>query len=132
MARKQAILTLDNFFMQVAAYLPKPVQDAENAYLQCDRPGRVPRFYGGYRLDGNLIRMSSRQLVEGLANGWDPLRKAITDPDSSEVRIAQRFAWMLEKGFTIHHIEVVRNDDRDDDWVDVHFAGPDPAISPYC
>ena len=43
---------------------------------------------------------------------------------------AEHFTRMLRNGWTIAEVRIEPTE-RDDDWIEFVFSGPDPAISPF-
>lgn len=115
---------------------PAPVQSALNARYELDGRGiRKGQKYwghslGGLRMSRSEFRMSARELVEALA--VDGASKHLTKRyELDQPGMPNPFLRAIMAGETITAVELQRQRGSDDDWIEFHFAGPDPAISRF-
>lgn len=117
-------------------YLPPPVSTARNAFNKVEKGPEVfgNSFYGGYRVEGNTIKISSRGLLELLA-GRNELKQFLQDhgqaPTDTHPANQNYFALRFNEGRLIENVRIEKSADRDDDWIVFELGNPDPAISKY-
>jgi hypothetical protein len=126
-------LRLRTTLADAVARLPKPVLDSLNAYIQCREPGYRHGHLGGHQLNGKLVKISARTVLELLAgritaseineaHEWRPKRgegRGTLNP----------FERCLREGRMITRIGVEAAEDESDDSLTIEFGEPDPAIS---
>jgi len=130
-ARHGALLDHLNTFLKL---MPHPVLSAPNAAHQCNKTGFSYGLHGGYWQSGNILKVSSRQILEALAglpsHGLPPpdapADSPLPPPDWQEF-----FRDFLFGGKMISKVTVVPNDGTDDDTLEFEFTSPDAATSPF-
>lgn len=125
---KAVIDAVNHFLRTLCAHMPHPVQDASNAYRQFDQPGYGLGAHGGYTVSPNRIRVSSRELLEHLVL-WQC--KDRIPVDRAREAVSGTAMTALQEGRLIKSVEVIDGGDIDDDYVEIRFTDPDPAISPF-
>jgi hypothetical protein len=129
---------LEAFFADIIADMPSPVMMPINAALRARESGYDLGFHGGYRVSGDIVRMSSRELVETLAglrrlddNGAKYVNEARKRPQRPSA-LQGAFLRMLREGRLPAAIRVVDGtEDEPDDWIEIEFGDPDPAITRF-
>lgn len=108
--------------------LSKPINDARNAinHLRSKRRNEGLSFYGGLTMTKNTVRISSRGLHELLA-GRVEQKKYLEDHQY----VKNFFESKLNEGKMIKEIKVEKSKEEDDDWLEIKFGEPDPAISDF-
>lgn len=112
--------------------IPKPMADACNAVLRCEKNGYGLGKHGGYEMGGKVVKISARLVQELLAgevsterfrefHGWGREPGGLPNP----------FARSLGRGELISAINVVDCGNEDDNQLEFHFGPPDPAVSPF-
>lgn len=76
----------------------------------------------------NRIRVSSRELLEHLVL-WQC--KDRIPVDRAREAVSGTAMTALQEGRLIKSVEVIDGGDIDDDYVEIRFTDPDPAISPF-
>jgi hypothetical protein len=128
---------LSTLFTEMLREMPKPVMMPANGAMRAREPDYDIGHHGGYTMEGNKIRISSRELIEILSglrtledNGAKFVaagRKISPKPN----RLQMTFLRNLRQGRLPVSIFVIKTDEDDsDDWVEFEFGDPDPAISP--
>ncbi|WP_163701566.1 hypothetical protein [Adonisia turfae] len=114
--------------------LPKPESMLINALQSLKGNSSTGlSHYGGYIMEGDMIKISSRTLVELLAGILD-VDKFIADHFgyvNENSQASNFFRNKILSGKMIENIELERSEDEDDDWVVIKFGESDPALSPY-
>jgi hypothetical protein len=131
---KQATVaaTLRPFLDLLASSLPHPRHTPTNARLRLEEgePNYKFCYFGGMRLTGRSIRMSTKTLLEVLAG-----RMSIGDfakHYSVDRRAAiNPFTQKLQNGQMITVIKIHNQPDQDDDEVTIEFGDPDPALTSF-
>jgi len=114
---------------------PVPVNDAVGVVDNIDHPSRKIglSFYGGLTMTENSIKISARALLELLAGKIDQ-DKFFEDYKSFASEFISNgenfFADKLHKSRLISDIRLEKTEE-DDDWIEIHFGSPDPAISKF-
>ena len=128
---------LSALFAAMLAELPKPEAMPANGAMRARETGYDLGHHGGYKMGGNKIRISSRELIEILAglrtlgdNGAKFVAASRQLPQRSNAP-QQAFLHNLQQGRLPVSISVIKTgEDDNDDWVEFEFGDPDPAISP--
>jgi len=114
-------------------FFPKPVNDADNAinFLKSVYRKTGKSFYGGFKMTGSTLKISSRSLLELLA-GRINQDKFFKDygfiPNEVHPNNKNIFELRLKEGRLIEDIKIEKSQDEDDDWIVIKFGNPDPAI----
>ena len=125
----QTLSALQSLLEAICKHLPHPVQDAQNAYLQCETPGYGLGGHGGYEMNRNMIRVSSRELLE-LLTKWEASKPQRYD--RGETPVGSLATRAIADGRMIRSLQVIDGGvDIDDDYVEIKFGDPDAAISPF-
>lgn len=120
-----------DFFNKVIGKLsvlfPIPHSDPANAVsflraVKHIRPHEGQTFWGGFQADSNSLRISSRSLLY-LMTG----RLSQSDFLSAYGLIAE----YANKGRLFSGIKIETIDENDDDWLEITFSKPDPAVCPF-
>lgn len=131
-ARLEALLD------EVLAELPRPIMTPVNGALRARETGYGLGFHGGYEMSGSKIRVSLRELTEVLAG-----LRTFADNGALNVEAARRLgggrsriqAYLLacvRDGRLPRSIQIVPGGENEtDDWVEIVFGEPDPAVSPF-
>ncbi len=118
----------------MAQQLPKPESMPINALKSLEENQSIGlSHYGGYTMTGDMIKISSRSLVELLAGILD-VDKFLADHFgyvNEGSQIPNFFRNKILDGKMIEKIELEKSDDEDDDWIIIKFGESDSAISPY-
>lgn len=128
---------LEALFRKVLATLPKPHLMPANAALRAREDDYDLGHHGGYRMEGNKLRIGSREFTEILAGvrtiqddgakyvGIRPIKDR--RPNFFEAAVLRHLqAGRLPKTITV----IGTDEDDDDDWIELEFGDADPAISP--
>ncbi|MDD4617109.1 MAG: hypothetical protein PHW76_08390 [Alphaproteobacteria bacterium] len=133
----QAKKALGTLFAAMLAELPETEAMPANGALRTRETGYDLGYHGGYKMGGNKIRISSRELIEtlsGLRTLGDNGAKFVTASRKlpQQVNAPQKaFLRNLQQGRLPVSISVIKTgEDDNDDWVEFEFGDPDPAISP--
>lgn len=129
----EALLRL---FKNLEHHLPVPLNTAKNAFYKIEKGPETfgNSFYGGFRVENNVIKISARGLLELLA-GRNELKQFLQDhgqaPTDTHPSNQNYFALRFNEGRLIDNVRVEKFADRDDDWIVFEFGNPDPAICRY-
>ena len=119
---------------RMAQHLPKPESMPINALKSLEEnPSTGLSHYGRYTMTGDMIKISSRTLVELLAGVLD-VDKFLADHFGcvdEDSQIPNLFRNKILDGKMIENIELEKSDNEDDDWIIIKFGKSDSAISPY-
>ena len=128
---------LQDFFRGVLSSLPYPDSMPVNAARRAREDDYDLGHHGGYGMEGGKIRIGSREFTEILAGlrtikddgakyvGIRPTKDR--RPNMFEAAVVRN----LQAGRLPKTITFVRTDENDDDdWIEIEFGEPDPAISP--
>jgi hypothetical protein len=129
---------LDQLFRRMMAEVPKPIDMPVNAALRSREGGFGWGFHGGGEMSRNRIKISAREVLELLAgrrtvqeiNSW----RRWSSPDDSPQKntLPNPFELRLKEGRLPTAISIVKTGEDDlDDWIEIEFGDPDPAISPF-
>ncbi|ACM39273.1 hypothetical protein Avi_9521 (plasmid) [Allorhizobium ampelinum S4] len=129
---------LETTFRAMLEKFPRPVNMPVNGALRAREARYEMGHHGGYKLSGQKIRVSSRELVEVLAglrtfdnNGARNVELAGPLPHSTS-HVSALFLRQVVNGHLPVKITVEKTDENDnDDWIEFDFGEPDPAITPY-
>lgn len=117
------------------AFLPSPEATPRSAmYWLNGQNKHVGRPNGGYTMQSNTIKLSARSLTELLAgkiNQKQFLEEHGLEPKQMNQITFSFFKMQLQQGNTLQNAFVEHDHHKDDDWIVLEFAGPDPAISPF-
>jgi hypothetical protein len=120
---------------ELRKFLPDPVNDANYVVSNLTHPSRKVglSFNGGVQMTEKTIRFSSRALLMFLAGETD--QKKFFDEnhlfDSLLCSPGKNFfAQQLNEGKLIKSIKLQKTNE-DDDWIEIEFGIPDPAISKF-
>ncbi|HEK2357659.1 TPA: hypothetical protein VDW84_005393 [Pseudomonas aeruginosa] len=116
---------------KMMSFMSSPVNSAYNAAVACLDSRYSFGMAGGYQLNGKNISISSKALHRLLSgeitlqnffdmHGW-----------SNEDAFGNPFARNLKNGFSIKNIEILEIKDKEDEWLEFKFGGPDASISPF-
>jgi hypothetical protein len=125
----EALKPLMTLFVEM---LPHPRHTPTNARLRLEEGEPNYKFchFGGMKMMGRSLRMSTRTLLELLAG-----KMSIEDFTKSyavDLRApVNSFMQRLRNGQLITAISVHPQPDRDDDEVTIEFGDPDPAVSAF-
>jgi hypothetical protein len=123
-------VALEDLFRRIIAEMPTPKIMPVNAALRAREADYDLGHHGGYGMTGNKVRIGSREFTEILAG-----RRTIQDDGAKHVgvpRVAPRERNFAE-GRLPSSINVIKTGENDDDdWIEIEFGDPDPAISPLC
>lgn len=115
-------------------FFPSPVKDVMNAIIQLGPKRRkFSPFYGGLTMTENTIKISATALLELLAGKIEQKKffedykgfNSMLHPDGRNY-----FADKLQQGRLISDIKLEKTEE-DDDWIEIEFGRPDPAISKF-
>jgi len=123
---------LDELFVRVIGSHPAISETPINALGSLTwngSPLRTKPYLGGWSMQGNTIRISSRELLDLLAGRLDQSRFAENHALNRGGESVFSIYRSQEKMLKSVHIE--RHPDKDDDEVILEFAPNDPAISPF-
>jgi hypothetical protein len=88
-------------------------------------------FIMGWSSESNKMRLSSRALQELLAGRIDSKQFLELHNNFSGISPTNLFERKLQEGRLISQINLISVDARDDDWIEISFGDPDPAISAF-
>ncbi|WP_296434617.1 MULTISPECIES: hypothetical protein [unclassified Rhizobium] len=121
-------------FNKMLSELPIAVNTAVNGARRAMEVEYELGNHGGYRVEGDKITISARELMEVLAGARtfdDHDFKAAPD-DGQKGAIRQFFAIALAEGRLPAKMSVLPStDDDNDSWVEFEFGEPDAAITPF-
>lgn len=91
--------------------------------------------HGGYRMEGDTIKISSRTLVELLSGNLN-VDKFLADHNhfgsvDKSSQMPNFFRSKILDGKMIKKIELEKSNNKDDDWIVITFGESDAALSPY-
>jgi hypothetical protein len=128
---------LETLFREMLRSLPKPDLMPINAALRAREDDYDIGHHGGYGMSHTKVRIGSREFTEILAGlrtigddgakyvGIRPTRDR--QPNQFESVVLRN----LKAGRLPSAINVIHTgEDDDDDWIEIEFGEPDPAISP--
>ena len=130
---------LEVLFHRMMELLPEPVVMPINAARRAREQGYGLGHHGGYKVSGNRVKSSAREVLEVLAgrctvdeiNGkYDELTHGRSaGPPNSMPRWIELY---LGQGRMPTKISVIKTDEnQSDDWIEFEFGPPDPAITPF-
>ena len=128
---------LEELFRRALGNMPRPDLMPANAALRAREDDYDLGHHGGYGMTGGKLRISSREFTEILAglrsiqeDGAKYVGKrpsADRKPNMFEAAVLRQLqAGRLPKTVTV----VKTGEEDDDDWIEIEFGDPDPAISP--
>ena len=128
---------LEALFRAALADLPFPDLMPQNAALRAREDDYDLGHHGGYGMAGSKLRIGSREFAEilaGIRTIQDDGAKYVNlkptkdrRPNIFEATVLRN----LQSGRLPKTITVVKTgEDDDDDWIEIEFGDPDPAISP--
>lgn len=121
---------LDSVVKLMLAALPRPVSTAINAAQMARSKGYGLGHHGGHVMSDGRLRMSSRELMEVLAG-----RRTVEQMDEANgwtgAGRPNPFERFLAGGRLPRQITVTSGEDDPDDWIEIEFGDPDPAITPF-
>ncbi len=129
---------LQQLFHSMMAEMPRPVAMPVNAALRSREAGYGLGHHGGSQMSSRRIKLSAREVIEVLAgrrtvqemNAWHNWRAAADGPQARSM--PNFFERCLQEGRLPSSIAMVKTDENDsDDWIEVEFGDPDPAIFPF-
>ncbi|WP_447939586.1 hypothetical protein [Pseudoxanthomonas mexicana] len=130
---------LDRLVKGMAEHFPQPSMLPINGSHRAREPGYSLGFHGGFEMSGDKVRMSLREFTEvlaGLRTLADQGAKVVPAPRALSDRpnpVQSVISANLARGWLPIALDVVKGgEDENDDWVEIVFGGPDPAISPLC
>jgi hypothetical protein len=129
---------LEALFRKMMAELPKPIAMPVNAAYRSRETGYGWGFHGGGQMSRSRIKISAREVLEVLAG-----RRTVQDMNSWHRWSAQGDApapntmpnpferRLLEGRLPVSMAVIKGSEDDPDDWIEVEFGDPDPAITPF-
>lgn len=135
------VATITSFFAKALAYIPIPNIDAHNARGWQERHGGTQgwRHYGTtfswHRENGRIsmtARISARTLLDFLSGRLsyeDFATRTHLFPSEHVERPSNPFKGSDSAPQRLVEVQLIKSD-RDDDWVEFSFEGPDPAANP--
>ncbi|NSZ87625.1 hypothetical protein G6L97_26215 (plasmid) [Agrobacterium tumefaciens] len=129
---------LETTFRAMLEKFPRPVNMPVNGALRAREAQYEMGHHGGYKLSGQKIRVSSRELVEVLAG-----LRTFDDNGARNVEFARSLSHSMSDVSAVFlrqvaggrlpvAITVEKTDENDnDDWIEFDFGEPDPAITPF-
>jgi hypothetical protein len=127
------LAAVQSFLKRSFPHLPTPMIDAENARIRGSREDYGFGLHGGYQMSRDSIRISSRVLQEFLA-GLISFKRFVELHGWDEGPVANHrnpFELALQRGDMFDSVSTLDGGDDDDDWIEFHLRGSDPAISPF-
>lgn len=116
---------------EIQVSMPTPVATGTRALALLDSPWRGQGWahFGEWRMQGNSIRISARELLSVLSG----IRDERIPAQGLGVPGGHRslFDGMRRPGMVIESATVDSRPDEDDDWVTFHFREGDPAVNPF-
>jgi hypothetical protein len=129
---------LEQIFNRMMAEMPQPIAMPSNAAARSREVGYDLGHHGGSQMSDRRIKLSAREVLEVLAG-----RRTVQELNASHDWHAAEdglpagtmpnfFERCLREGRLPSSIAVIKTDENDsDDWIEVEFGDPDPAISPF-
>ncbi len=129
---------LEDLFHQMMAEMPRPAAMPVNAAFRAREAGYGWGHHGGHQMSGKRIKLSAREVLEVLAG-----RRTVHDLNNSHgwssstagtqtSTMPNFFERQLQQGRLPTSISIVKTDENDsDDWIEIEFGDPDPAITPF-
>ncbi len=121
----------------MAEHFPQPGMSPVNGSHRARETGYSLGFHGGFKMSGDKVRMSLREFTEvlaGLRTLADQGSKVVPAPPelrSHPNPVQCVISANLARGRLPSTLNVVKGgEDEGDDWVEIAFGDPDPAISP--
>lgn len=133
-------------FRQMLVAMPKPVMTPVNGALRAREDGYGLGFHGGYTVSDGYLKISVRAMLELLAgrcsvDEFNASHQWTTDATDAKPRLATNpfaqftmnpFEKHLREGRLPSSIKLIHTDENEsDDWIEIEFGPPDPAISPF-
>lgn len=124
----------------MASRMPRPIMMPVNGALRAREKDFDLGKHGGYRLGGTKMKLSLREATEvlaGLRTFGDDGAKYVEAArrlrgSGDQNRIEATFQKLLAEGRLPIAMRVLPgDDDESDDWLEIEFGEPDPAISPF-
>lgn len=124
---------------QLMKAFPKPRISATNGALRAREKELDIGHHGGFSMSGKIIRVSLREMTEVLAglrtfadDGAKYVRAARRFPNAVENHIQLIIQHKLSEGRLPVAMKIIEGDEDDnDDWVEIEFGNPDPAITSF-
>lgn len=129
---------LEWLFRRMLAEMPKPVAMPINAALRSREKGYGWGFHGGGTMSRSRVKISAREVLEVLAgrrtvkemNSWH--RWSASGDGAQANSMPNPFERHLMEGRLPTAMRVFKGDENDpDDWIEIEFGAPDPAVSPF-
>ena len=129
---------LETLLQEMMSELPHPVAMPVNAAYRSREPGFGWGFHGRFQMSSSRIKISAREVIEVLAgrrtvqdmNRWHRW-SAQGDPPAPNT-MPNPFERRLLEGRLPMAISVEKGGEDDpDDWIEIEFGDPDPAITPF-
>ena len=128
---------LEELLRTIVGEMPTPVTTPVNAAIRARESGFGWGYHGGHKMAGSKITVSARELMEVLAG-----RRSVQDMNEAHgwsTGAAHRpnttvspFERHLRAGCLPSSISVIKTGENDsDDWVEIEFGLPDPAITRF-
>ena len=128
---------LDTLVRDMAEHFPQPSMLPVNGSHRAREAGYSLGFHGGFEMSGDKIRISLREFTEvlaGLRTLADQGSRVVSAPQALRDRqnpVQSVISANLARGRLPTALDVVKGgEDENDDWVEILFGDPDPAISP--
>lgn len=131
-------VTLNTLFKNMLAAFPKPVWTPINASNQAKKRGFGLGHHGGFTMSGDSIKVSAREVFEVLSGrcSVDEINQkhdaTRLGRDSGPDTMPRLIELYLSQGRIPTRISIIKTDENDcDDWIELEFGPPDPAIMPF-
>jgi hypothetical protein len=112
------------------ASLPEPIQTPRNAAIRLREQGFGPDMIGGYEMSDRRVRISVRALQRLLAGKIDYREFAEAHSWGDAANAKNPFLAALDRGEMIVSSAIVKEANRDDDWIALEFGG-DAAVRKF-
>jgi hypothetical protein len=129
---------LEDLFRRMIVEMPTPVAMPVNAALRSREAGYGLGHHGGNEMSSKRIKISAREVLEVLAgrrtaqdmNSWHRWSMSTEEPHANTR--PNPFERRLQEGRLPSSVSIVKTDENgSDDWIEIEFGEPDPAISPF-
>ena len=82
------------------------------------------------------LKVSSRELMEVMAGDlsverMNEMRRWKGRKENAPSKMSNPFQLMLDQGHLPTSMKVISGGEKDDDWIEIEFGPPDPAISKF-
>jgi hypothetical protein len=130
---------LETLIRHMMDLLPKPIATPTNAARSAKEADFGFGHHGGYRMSGNRVQVSTREVLELLAGRCtveevNHRSDELSDAESvgSPNTLPRLIELYLSQGQMPTKVSIIKTDEDDcDDWMEFEFGPPDPAITPF-